>query len=96
MAFMEFIDFGRTLLTIQMDYVEMPDLKLTLREAAHLWTLPIEVCDAAVTALVAAGFLVRTVDGSYLRRGTPPVRVEPVDALTWVIGRSLETPSIVH
>jgi hypothetical protein len=83
---MERDDFRRTLLTIQTDYVEMPDLKLTLREAARLWALPIEVCHAAVMALVAAGFLVETLDGSFLRRGTPPVHIESVDPLTWAMG----------
>jgi hypothetical protein len=84
---MERVDFRRTLLTIQTEYVEMPDLKLTLRQAARLWTLPIEVCHAAVTTLVAAGFLIETLDGSFVRRGTPPVHIESVDALTWAMRR---------
>jgi hypothetical protein len=77
-------DFRDALNTIQMEYLEMPELRLTAAQARRLWTLPIELCGAALAALVAAGFLVQTRDGSYLRRGTPPVNVEMLDDLTWV------------
>ncbi len=70
------IDFQRALNLIQMEYVEMPELKLTLRQAARLWALRAEACQQALDFLIAGGFLVRTRDGAYVRRGTPPVDVE--------------------
>jgi hypothetical protein len=79
-------DFRDAVMTIQMEYVEMPELKLTLRQAHRLWTLPMDICQAAIAALVATGFLVQTRDGAYLRRGTPPVHVEALDSLTWAVG----------
>ena len=80
-------NFQLVLLTIQMEYVERPDLQLTMAQAADLWMLPIEICSAAVASLVATGFLVEGSDGGYVRRGTAPVQVEYVDPLTWVVGR---------
>ncbi len=53
---------------IAMEYIEMPDLKLTALQARRLWNIPAEVCDAALTALVARGFLVQTRTGAFLRR----------------------------
>ena len=53
---------------IRMEYLEMPDLKLTLRQAARLWDAPAEPCEAALDVLVLSGFLARTKDGAFLRR----------------------------
>ncbi len=65
-------DLREALTRIQMEYVEMPDLKLTARQARRLWNLDSDTCDAALSALVDARFLWRTADGSYLRRGMWP------------------------
>jgi len=54
---------------IQVEYNEMPDLKLTRPQVRRLCDLPADVCDAALDALVQAGFLARVRDGSYLRGG---------------------------
>lgn len=53
---------------IQMEYLEMPDLKLTLRQARRLFGLPGDICETALEALVSVGFLARSRDGSFLRR----------------------------
>jgi hypothetical protein len=82
---MDHADFCSALRTIQADYVEMAELKLTPIQARRLWTLPMDVCEAALGTLVAAGFLQQTRRGEYVRRGTPPMRVEVVDPLTWSI-----------
>jgi hypothetical protein len=60
---------------IQMEYLEMPDLKLTLRQARRLFDLPMDLCEPAFDALVGVGFLARTRDGAFLRRAAaePPV-----------------------
>ena len=53
---------------IAVDYIEMPDLKLTARQARRLWNVPAEACDRALAALVERGFLVQTRAGAFLRR----------------------------
>jgi hypothetical protein len=78
-------DFRNALLRIQSDYLEMPELKLTTSQARRLWTLSADVCDAALAALVASGFLTQTRDGSFLHGGRGPVQIEALDRLTWVV-----------
>jgi hypothetical protein len=62
----------RLIALIRMEYLEMPDLKLTLRQAVRLWDAPAEPCEAALDVLVLSGFLARTRDGSFLRRTSAP------------------------
>lgn len=57
-----------TLQQIRMEYVEMPDLKLTLPQARRLFALPLDECQAALESLVSAGFLALSRDGAFLRR----------------------------
>jgi hypothetical protein len=59
----------KALVRIRIEYIEMPDLKLTGAQARRLWNLPQEVCDAALARLVGTGFLGLTHDGQFLRRG---------------------------
>lgn len=53
---------------IRMGYREMPGLKLTACQARRLFDLPAEPCEAALEALVQAGFLGRSRDGAFVRR----------------------------
>jgi hypothetical protein len=55
---------------IAVEYIEMPDLKLTAVQARRLWNLPAEACDRALAALVERGFLVQTRTGAFLRRSS--------------------------
>jgi hypothetical protein len=55
------------LLRIQIEYVETPQLKLTAPQVQRLWSLPIDVCHAALAALIRQGFLVLSSDGVYVR-----------------------------
>ena len=55
---------------IAMEYIEMPDLKLSSAQARRLWNIPSDVCDRALAALVERGFLVQTRAGAYLRRSS--------------------------
>jgi hypothetical protein len=61
---------------IQMEFREMPDLKLTFRQAQRLWNLSQEMCDRALASLLQAGFLVRTKDGAYVRSTGPAVAAD--------------------
>ena len=54
---------------IQIEYIEMPDLKLTHAQVGRLCNLPKDVCEAAIAALVETGFLSTTATGSILRVG---------------------------
>lgn len=60
-------------LRLAMEYVEMPDLKLTAAQARRLCGLSAELCEGAMATLVARGFLVQTAAGAFLRR-TPGAR----------------------
>jgi hypothetical protein len=82
---MDDADFRNALISIQAEYVEMPGLKLTLAQMARLCALRSDECRTALVALVAAGFLRETRDGMYQRRGTPPIHIERLDALTWEV-----------
>ena len=55
---------------IQMEYAEMPELRLTFSQARRLWNLSEELCERALTELLVSGFLGRTPDGAYVRRRT--------------------------
>jgi len=61
---------------IRMEYLEMPDLKLTLGQAGRLWDAPSDLCEAALDVLVLSGFLTRSRDGAFLRRNPAPPYVE--------------------
>jgi hypothetical protein len=55
------------LVRIQMEYVEMPGLKLTPVLIGRLCGLPREVCEGALSLLTRTGFLSQLDDGSFLR-----------------------------
>jgi hypothetical protein len=63
------------LLRIRTEYVEMPDLKLTDRQVQRLWNLPQDICETALGVLLTEGFLVRAMNGAYVRRGVTRDRV---------------------
>ena len=82
------MELSAALTMIQMDYLEMPGLRLTPEQGRRLWTLPLELCRAALDTLVASGFLAKTDHGQYLHRGAAPLRIEMIDSLTWTTGHS--------
>jgi hypothetical protein len=53
---------------IQVEYIEMPDLKLTPEQIRRLCDLPHDLCEAAILALEQSGFLWRAPDGRFVRR----------------------------
>jgi hypothetical protein len=53
---------------IQIEYIEMPELKLTLAQIRRLCDLSDEVCEPAIAALQQTGFLWRQPDGTFVRR----------------------------
>jgi hypothetical protein len=55
---------------VKAEYLEMPGLCLTPRQAQRLWGLDREMCHALLGALVDAKFLNRTRDGAFVRAGS--------------------------
>ncbi|MDE3155047.1 MAG: hypothetical protein KGN76_08080 [Acidobacteriota bacterium] len=53
------------------EYLEMPAMTLTVRQAARLWSLPLSLTAQLLDDLVGSGFLVRTHDDRYRRPGCP-------------------------
>jgi hypothetical protein len=49
------------------EFFEMPGLRLTDSQAQRLWGLDPSTCSALLTALVDAGYLFRTADGSVMK-----------------------------
>jgi len=66
---------------IRMEYLEMPDLRLSARQVRRRWTLDTELCDELLATLVREGFLRRAADGTFLRssdgRPKPPSAPPP-------------------
>jgi hypothetical protein len=60
---------------IRMEYLEMPDLSLTQRQAARLWNLSSELCELSLRTLVQNGFLARTPTGTFVRRSAASERI---------------------
>ena len=52
---------------IQIEFIEMPGLKLSRTQIQRLCGVPADVCDSALSSLVRAGFLQQKSDGSFLR-----------------------------
>jgi hypothetical protein len=53
---------------VRSEFVEMPGLRLTSRQAARLWGLERTLSDRVLSSLEATGFLIRTRDGAFVRR----------------------------
>jgi hypothetical protein len=61
---------------VRAEYLEMPGLSLTDRQAQRLWRLEAEACHRLLSVLVKSGFLRQTSDGGYVRAdiGSPTAR----------------------
>jgi hypothetical protein len=54
---------------VQAEYLEMPGLNLTKRQARRLWGLDPKTCDEVLDALESASFLKETPDHGYVLAG---------------------------
>jgi hypothetical protein len=75
------LEVQNALLRIQTEYVEMPDLKLTARQAQRLWHLSHDVWETALAILIGRQFLAKTRDGSYVHVSAMRFRVEAIESL---------------
>jgi hypothetical protein len=70
---------GNLLNRARQEYLEMPGLLLTTRQASRLWNLDAAVCEALLSTLVLEEFLSRTGSGAYLRRSSDSSRVRATE-----------------
>jgi len=59
-------DFVRLLDIVRGEFLEMPGLRLTKKQAQRLWALDVATCDALLSTLESSRFLRRTRDGEYM------------------------------
>lgn len=57
---------------IQREFLALPGLRLSLRQAERLWSLDARACSRLLDALVTARFLALEPDGSFRRADVPP------------------------
>jgi hypothetical protein len=57
-----------TLVRMQTEWIEMPELKITRRQAQRLWNLSNQDCETAFASLIRKGFLIQAPDGAYVRQ----------------------------
>jgi Fic family protein len=55
------------LMRIRGEFLEMPGMRLTLRQAMRLWNLDAATCEAALRSLVEHRFLSHTAQGAFRR-----------------------------
>jgi hypothetical protein len=55
------------ILRARAEFMEMPGLKLTLTQAARLWSMDVPTCAAVLRALVESRFLVEASHASFMR-----------------------------
>ena len=68
------MSFATVVDRVRMDFVEMPELELTLPQAVRLWTLGADDCRYVIDSLVDAGFLAWTPKRTIVRKGRDPLR----------------------
>lgn len=68
------IGLQQMLRRIQGEFLEMPGLRLTCRQAQRLWNLDALICESLLAALVDAHFLVQTADGLFIQSTGPSIR----------------------
>ncbi len=71
----EVLDIEQTLQRMCGEYLEMPGLRLTCRQAQRLWALDEATCIELLNILLEAGFLRQTRDGSYARTFDGPAHL---------------------
>lgn len=79
------------------EFMEMPDLELTMPQAIRLWSLGAEDCRSVIDALVDAGFLGWTAKRTIVRRGGDPMgpRKSRLTAIS-VPARPQSNKSVAH
>lgn len=89
------MSFATVVDRVRMDFMEMPELELTLPQAVRLWTLGADDCRYVIDALVDAGFLAWTARRTIVRKGRDPLgRRDPQTADILVHSRKRHDNSV--
>ena len=67
------MNFATVVDRVRMDFVEMPEMELTLPQAVRLWSLGLDDCRYVIDSLVDAGFLAWTPKRTIVRKGRDPL-----------------------
>jgi len=67
------MSFATVVDRVRMDFVEMPEMELTLPQAVRLWSLGMDDCRFVIDALVDAGVLAWTPKRTIVRQGRDPL-----------------------
>ncbi len=59
--------FADAIRRVRAEFLEMPGLRLTISQAARLWAMDIDLCEAVLATLVETRFLVRTSKAQFAR-----------------------------
>ena len=63
----ETLGLDEVLRRVRAEFLEMPGLRVTRAQARRLWALDDAVCEAVLSALVDARFLVESRNASFMR-----------------------------
>jgi hypothetical protein len=63
------MSFAAVVDRVRLDFVEMPEMELTLPQAVRLWSLGMDDCRFVIDSLVNAGFLAWTPRRTIVRKG---------------------------
>lgn len=66
------MSFATVVDRVRLDFVEMPEMELTLPQAVRLWSLGMDDCRFVIDSLVDAGFLAWTPKRTIVRKGRDP------------------------
>ncbi|HEY6362620.1 MAG TPA: hypothetical protein VIX63_16025 [Vicinamibacterales bacterium] len=61
------LSFAEAMQRVRAEFVEMPGLRVTPAQGARLWHFEKDFCEAVLSALVEARFLVRTRNSLFAR-----------------------------
>ena len=67
------MSFATVVDRVRMDFMEMPEMELTLAQAVRLWTLGADDCRYVIDSLVDTGFLAWTAKRTIVRKGRDPL-----------------------
>jgi hypothetical protein len=67
---------------VRLDFMEMPEMELTLPQAVRLWSLGMDDCRFVIDSLVDTGFLAWTTKRTIVRKGRDPLSRRPDNQAT--------------
>jgi hypothetical protein len=75
------MSFATVVDRVRLDFVEMPEMELTLPQAVRLWSLGMDDCRYVIDSLVDAGFLAWTPKRTIVRSGRDPLSRQHIQAV---------------